>query len=125
MALAPTPQVTARGVFDATGILSASPGSGVYELFRGKVLLVIGRSSDLLSDLEAHLRGERGAQTRCATSFQIREIASSEVLDCQSELLATYRRSNNSNVPVGNRSDVMPEMATQTVATSNFGEVPR
>jgi hypothetical protein len=103
---APTIELAPRCTFSATGIVEIPEGPGVYELYRGDDLLVIGGSANLRADLEAHLRGERGSRTRCATHYKVEEMNASEVVDRQSELLGAYRRSRNSNVPVGNRSDV-------------------
>jgi hypothetical protein len=109
----PTIEMAPRCTFSATGMVETPERPGVYELFRGDDLLVIGGSTNLRADLEAHLRGERGSRTRCATHYKVEEMNASEVVDRQSELLGTYRRSRNSNVPVGNRSDVSDPAQTE------------
>ena len=95
-----------RRPFTAVGVADAPNHPGIYELFRGPILVLIGKSSDLHADLEAHRRGDNGTRTRSASHYRFEELNSSESDDRQAELLAGYRRSHNSNLPIGNRADV-------------------
>ena len=105
MAVALTTAALGLRPFTAVGVVGASDHPGIYETFRFPVLVLIGKSSNIQTDVEAHQRGGNGSRTRCALHCRFEDLSTSQVDDRHAESLARYRRSHNSNVPIANPAD--------------------
>lgn len=90
--------------FTGDNLMDAPTGPGVYVLLRrGRVVMIDG-APNLRSELAVHQRGDHGARTASATHYRTQETTLSGVDARREQLMEDYRRTHNSNVPVGNRA---------------------